>query len=203
MDVKEVWAKNDYYDMAEPYMDAQWDEIIWPKIKDLDFSNVVDLAAGHGRNSMKLAPISKKLTIVDICPENIEFCSNRFKDLNNINFAVCDGKTIPVKSKSVSLVYCFDAMVHFDSDTVESYIKEMSRVLKKGGNAFLHYSNWSGFCNDDWRYNPHARHYMTQDFFKALCQKYGLTILSTEFLTWGEDPDYRFEDLDAVSVLVK
>jgi hypothetical protein len=32
-----------YYDVAEPDMDWQWEQLIWPLIQDADFSVVVDL----------------------------------------------------------------------------------------------------------------------------------------------------------------
>src|SRR5262249_55990721 len=48
------WKQSPYYDMAEDFMDVCWSEIVWPMVSDCDFSVVVDLAAGHGRNSEKL-----------------------------------------------------------------------------------------------------------------------------------------------------
>src|SRR5262245_47266352 len=68
------WRKSPYYDMAEGFMDACWSEIIWPMVSDCDFSVVVDLAAGHGRNSEKLRRVAGHVHVVDIVAENVEFC---------------------------------------------------------------------------------------------------------------------------------
>src|SRR5262249_5830653 len=105
-----------YYDAAEPVMAAQWEALIWPMIRDLDFSCVLDLAAGHGRNSVKLREFADRIIIVDITQENIDFCRERFRGDGRFQFLKNDGVTLAgVADGSVSLVYCFDAMVHFDS----------------------------------------------------------------------------------------
>src|SRR3972149_1662035 len=73
-----------YYDVAEPDMDQQWENLIWPLLKNkgLDFRCVLDLAAGHGRNSAKLLQHAGQIIIVDINQENIDACKTRFKDDN-------------------------------------------------------------------------------------------------------------------------
>jgi hypothetical protein len=55
------WKQSPYYEMAEGFMDAYWSEIIWPMVSDCDFSVVVDLAAGHGRNSEKLRRLADRI----------------------------------------------------------------------------------------------------------------------------------------------
>lgn len=47
-------------------------------IEHRDFSIVVDLAAGHGRNTTKLLTVAQKVIIVDINQECIDFCRERF-----------------------------------------------------------------------------------------------------------------------------
>ncbi len=51
-----TWSAGPYYEEAEAGMDAQWRDLIWPFIKECDFSGVVDLPAGHGRNSQNRGP---------------------------------------------------------------------------------------------------------------------------------------------------
>src|SRR5262249_47533525 len=91
------WKQSPYYDMVEGFMDACWSETIWPMVSDCDFSVVVDLAAGHGRNSEKLRRVAGRVHVVDIVAENVEFCRRRFAGDARFEFHLCDGKTFPAK----------------------------------------------------------------------------------------------------------
>jgi ubiquinone/menaquinone biosynthesis C-methylase UbiE len=98
-------------------MEELWNGLVRPFVKGCDFSHTVDLAAGHGRNSVKLAELAERLTIMDIQPGNIEVCKKRFAGRTNTSFIVNNGFDLrPLHDCDVTLVYCFDAMVHFDSD---------------------------------------------------------------------------------------
>src|SRR5438067_553314 len=68
-----------YFEPAAEYIDSQWAfvESFLSKYH-IDYSNTADLACGHGRNSKKLANFAKKLTLIDVNPENISFCKQQF-----------------------------------------------------------------------------------------------------------------------------
>ena len=130
--VGRVWTNSRYYEDAEPYTELVW-ETVSPYLEGCDFSVSVDLAAGHGRHSTNLLPRSRELYIVDMTPENIEFCRTRFGDDPRVTYLVNDGLSLDaIPSASVTLVFCFDAMVHFDSDTVREYLREFARILVPG-----------------------------------------------------------------------
>ncbi|MGE0683166.1 MAG: hypothetical protein AB7P69_19980 [Candidatus Binatia bacterium] len=73
-EIGDDWKDAPYYDSAERYMKDLWEGIIWSFIKDCDFPCVVDLAAGHGRNTERLREIAQKIYVVDINEENSQFC---------------------------------------------------------------------------------------------------------------------------------
>jgi SAM-dependent methyltransferase len=192
------WKDSPYYDEAENFIDLCWSEIIWPMISDCDFSIVVDLAAGHGRNTEKLRQLADRIHVVDIVADNVEFCRRRFGGDSRFEFHLCDGMTFPrVPDGSVTLVYCFDAMVHFDSDTVRSYLREMRRVLCPGGRAFCHHSNYVGNPTGDFRQSPHWRNFMSRELFAHLAQKEELSVLRAKVIDWGDDAP----SLDCLTVL--
>ena len=113
-----------YFDIAEPAMAPLWSELIWPLIQHLDFTCVVDLAAGHGRNSAILRQYAKKLVIVDINQECIDICKQRFRGDKKISYFRNDGTSLKgIEDNSVSLIYSFDSMVHFDSEVIREYLK--------------------------------------------------------------------------------
>ena len=197
--LQKIWDENEYYPQAEEAMDEQWETIIWPCIQHCDFSVVVDLAAGAGRNSQKLLPlIEEYLVIVDICESNLQCCKDRFKHDYNIQYELTDGQSIPVNNDSITLIYCWDAMVHFEVETVWEYLKEAYRVLQVGGKAFFHHSNYVGVCNSDFRYNPYARNYMSKNLFDLMARRAGLTVEHSNVIRWGE-----IWDMDCITLLSK
>ena len=162
--------------------------LLLPFIEGCNFTHTIDLAAGHGRNSAKLATLADRLTIMDIQPGNIEICKERFSDREKTSFFVNNGFDMqPVRDGDVTLVYCFDAMVHFDSDVIRSYLRDTRRVLAPGCSAFFHHSNYSG--GHDWRTNPSSRNFMTKELFAHYALKEGLEILSQRVINWGDTPN--------------
>jgi ubiquinone/menaquinone biosynthesis C-methylase UbiE len=166
------------YDLAEPDIARQWTELIWPIIRDLDFSCVLDLAAGHGRNSAQLRKSAGRIIIVDINQENIDYCRERFRGDDAFSFFKNDGLSLAgVPDDSVSLVYSFDSMVHFDSDVMRAYLGEIRRILKAGGSGFIHHSNYVGDPAGDFTKAPHWRNFMSKELFAHYCSKHGLAVL--------------------------
>ena len=183
--VGDDWKERPYYDEAEQYMEQQWREAIWPFIQSADFSYVLDLAAGHGRNSEKLKQHAKKIHIVDINSENIEFCKKRFAGDSRFLFNQNDGCSLNfIPSASISLVYCFDAMVHFDSDVVRAYLREFARVLRPNGLGFCHHSNYTQNPGGDVHRNPGWRNFMSQALFAHYCSKEGLAVVKSRVIDW-------------------
>lgn len=183
--VGDDWKESAYYDEAERCMNAQWRSLIWPIIKNCDFSCVVDLAAGHGRNTEKLRHLAKKVYVVDINEENVEFLKRRFSAFDNIVCLQNDGISLKrIRSSEVTLVYSFDAMVHFDSDVVRAYLKEFQRVLKPGGYGFCHYSNYTEKPTSNFRETTHWRNFMSRELFEHYAWKEGLLPIKSELQDW-------------------
>lgn len=195
-----------YFIDAEPYMEMQWNNIIWPIIKDLDFTTVLDLACGHGRNSEYLRRYTKDLYLVDINKSCIDSCFERFgniKDGTKIHYHVTDGNNLKMINDScLTLVYSWDSMVHFDKLIVFDYLKEIKRILKPGGCAFLHYSN-IGEKNPDsnWANNPGTRSDMSGSLMIEYSKILNMDIIYQKIQGlaegWGED------GMDCVSIIKK
>lgn len=189
------WKQSPYYDDAEATLEADWTGLIWPLIHDCDFTTVVEVAPGHGRNSEKLRHLATKLYLVDINEENIDYLRRRFRDVTNIVYVRNDGVTLRgIRDGIATFVYCFDAMVHFDSDIVRSYLREFNRVLRPGGRCFCHYSNYSADPTGSYRTHPGWRNFMSRELFEHYAAKEGLEPIVSRLIR---------DDVDAVTVLEK
>ena len=190
----------EYFAVAEPYMDEQWKALIWPRIEKFDLTRVLDLAAGHGRNSAKLRDVAKAVVVVDINDECLDACRKRFAGDSRFTFVKTDGASLSgVADASISLVYSFDSMVHFAPEVVRSYLRECRRVLVPGGHGFCHHSNYTGNRDGDFRTSPHWRNYMSRELFATYLQEAGLEVVTSDLLDWGQAPDF-YKDIDCLTV---
>jgi ubiquinone/menaquinone biosynthesis C-methylase UbiE len=195
-----------YFIDAEPFMEWQWSTIILPLIKDLDFTKVVDLACGHGRNTEFLRKKSRSLTLVDINQSCIDVCRERFgteKEGTHFSYFVTKGNNMDmIPDSSVSLVYSWDSMVHFDKLIVQDYVSDISRVLSPGGSAFLHHSNYGERCPDtDWAHNPGTRSDMSAELMRNFALQNGLEVVSQHIQ--GIKEGWGLDAIDCVSILKK
>lgn len=178
--------QNRYFAEAEHGYDDLW-RFISSLLVGCDFTYVVDLAAGHGRNSVKLAELAGTLVVLDIQPGNVAICRERLKHCSTTTAHVNNGYDLrPVPDATATLVYCFDAMVHFDSDVVRSYLRDTFRALVPGGCGFFHHSNYTG--GEDWAANPHSRAFMSAELFAHYARKEGLNIVWQKPHDWGGIP---------------
>lgn len=173
--VGQDWTDGPYYDEAEAAFDPQWRKLIWPFIRNVDFTVTVEVAAGHGRNSERLRHLADRLYLVDINETNTEFLRHRFADADNVTVIRNNGIDLDaITDGEATFVYCFDSMVHFDSDVVRAYLAEFHRVLRPGGHGFVHYSNYTGNPAGSYRDHPGWRNFMSRDLFEHYCAKEGL-----------------------------
>lgn len=187
----ELWSN--YFEAAEQHIDSQWETVIWPLVRDFDFSTVLELAPGGGRNTEKLCGVSKRLYAVDLNGYALEKTEKRL----GREFQGCElsyhqntGCSLPMlEDESVSAIYCFDSAVHFAASVIEDYVSEFARILKPGGKGFVHHSDLGEAANPDMKQNPHWRTKMSKEEFADFCEKSGLTLLRQEPIAWGEIQD--------------
>jgi len=197
-----------YYDEAEPCMEAQWRDLIWPQIQDLNFDTTLDFAAGHGRNSAKLAALAKQLYVVDANPDAAEFLRKRFSDHDQARCSIQvihnNGKDLrDIPSNAISLIYSFDSMVHFEKRLVEAYLPEFQRVMAPGAYGFIHHSNFGRVSQDpDFHHHPAWRANVDKDFFAQCCFRHKLLAVRQTPISWfvGE---VLIQDLDCLSIIYK
>jgi ubiquinone/menaquinone biosynthesis C-methylase UbiE len=175
-----------YFASVEQYTARAWQSAIWPRIQNQDLTRVIDLAAGHGRHTEQLLLRgASEVFVLDIQPGNIDICRRRFANEARVRFGVTSGYDFsPVPDGWATFVFCYDAMVHFDSDVVRAYLQDCKRVLPSGTTGFFHHSN----TTDDsipWGQTRHARNFMSASLFRHYAVKEGLEVVTQEVIDWG------------------
>jgi len=104
---------------------------------------ILDVGCGYGRFTIPLAKQGYNIEGIDITPLLIRKAKEMSnKEKINISFKVGDMKKLPYKKESFDSIICMWSVfteLNKELDQVKS-IKEMLRVLKKGGFAFIEMS---------------------------------------------------------------
>lgn len=149
-------------------------------------SQVLEIAPGHGRWTEYLLSRARRVTVVDLSPNCIAYCRERFATAANIDYFVTDGTSLPPNATdTIDFLWSFDAFVHMDRGVTASYLKEIARVLKPGGVAIVHHSNVADLESHTQAKSEGWRAPMTAALFCELAQQAGLRVV-TQFVYWDE-----------------
>jgi hypothetical protein len=193
-----------YFSVAEGVMGWQWDNVIWPIIRESDFTSTLELGCGHGRNADRLRRLAKTIDLVDINESCLSACRRRFGDsLDGCSFRYHKTEGNELKSiadRSITMLYSWDTMVHFDKIVFRDYLREIARTLAFEGRAFLHYSNLGAEQPDsDFAANHGSRSDMSGKLFFEYAQDNGLKIISHRLS--GTADGWGREDLDCLTLV--
>ena len=174
-----------------PYL---WYGTIFPRIFPfLPATNILEIAPGFGRCTQYLLGLCTRLQIIDLNANCIDHCRNRFRDFTNIEYYVNDGKHLDgISDNSVDFVFSWDSLVHCESDVLESYVNECSRILKPDGIGFFHHSNLGEYYDASRKClsceNLHGRaESVSASSFKKFCDDHGLVCVNQEIINWRGD----------------
>jgi SAM-dependent methyltransferase len=187
--------------------DAQWWGAIYPRIYPFaPTGTILEIAPGFGRWTGYLAAICRRLIAVDLSPNCVARCRERFRSLTHAEFHTNDGCTLPmVEDREVDFAFSFDSLVHCDLDVLTGYLREFSRTLAPEGVAFIHHSNVGAYWRWEWlprvrprkltgrayawlqsRYNPHWRAAnVSAELVRDACAAAGLVWVTQEIVNWG------------------
>jgi ubiquinone/menaquinone biosynthesis C-methylase UbiE len=209
--IGDVWNEHEsetaslYYKNSESNLGIFWTEhsIFYRYFKHLDCSYIVELACGHGRHVEKYLASAKKVTLVDINKENIDFCKSRFSDNELITYIVNTGcNFIDIDTSSQTSVFCYDAMVHFEMLDVLEYIKDANRILTLGGKILFHHSNIDFYPELSGLQKPLWRNFMSADIFVYLATRFGFKVLSQDVFSFGRGKNF-YPNTDCLSLCEK
>lgn len=100
---------------------------------------ILDLGCGTGRNSNYLAEKGNKVTGIEISRKAISIAKERARDLGiEVDYRLGDiGEPYDIKDESIDITLDVTSSNSLNEKGREIYLKEMFRVLKKGGLIFV------------------------------------------------------------------
>ena len=201
--------------------EAMWYGVLLPRIHAfVPTSTILEIAPGYGRWTQYLKDLTPHLAIVDLAPNCIEYCQERFADAKNIDYHVNDGRSLDmIADASVNFAFSFDSLVHVEIDVLAAYLEQLSKKLAPDGVGFFHHSNIGayralrplshrtprrflrrlvdkGALLDLYAWRAES---VTAEAFARECERVGLVCVAQEKISWENG---RFL-IDALSVFTR
>jgi len=155
-------------------------------------SEVMEIGCGGGKFSVMIAPFCKKLICSDISQQMLNRTSQRLSNFTNVQYLKLDGEDFKgVEDESLDFVFSYDVFVHLDVEDIFCYLRDMKRILKKGGRAAIHFANilseegWKKFVSEV-EYSrqepkPLGRFcYLTPEYANHMITKLGFRIIQNK-----------------------
>jgi ubiquinone/menaquinone biosynthesis C-methylase UbiE len=122
---------------SEPQLEESGNEVVRrvqqrvPLTREID---AVEIACGVARIGRQLAPHCRTWTGCDISANMLSHARSRLSGLQNISLVRLSGNgLVELPADSADLVYCTNALPHFDAMERWRYVRESFRVLRRGG----------------------------------------------------------------------
>jgi len=103
--------------------------------KEKPILRMLNVGCGEGEYDSHLAKFSKKLECIDINKGDVEHAKAMNKKAKNITYSVQNAEKLKFKNNTFDFIVCLDMLECVANP--HKVVKEIARVLKKGGRAIL------------------------------------------------------------------
>lgn len=109
---------------------------IEPKVSDV----FLEVGCGFGRSVLRLAPMVKHVTAIDISSRMIEEAKKACEHINNVTFLQSEAEQVPADDQSFDKIFCYGV---FEAVQQTDALCEFNRLLKLGGRCLITGKNTS------------------------------------------------------------
>jgi SAM-dependent methyltransferase len=157
---------------------------IYEPLLELDGARVLELGCGKAEHTRNIAKAHPSAQIIAAEVDRIQHAKNLASSPPaNLSFADFGAESIPLAKESVDLVMMFRSLHHVPLDRMDDAFREIHRVLRPGGHAYISEPVFAGAFNDLVRiYNDEEL--VREAAFGAVCravEKGGLELVSETF----------------------
>ena len=152
-DIKKYWKVQSerYSNMNIEDMEGNkrevWEKLILENVPQKEKLKILDVGTGPGFFSIIMALKNHDVTGIDITPEMIEQAKNNALYYEaNVDFRLVKDNELPFDECEFDLVICRDVIWNLKEPI--PYLKELNRVLKKGGRIIYFDANWYLYLYD-------------------------------------------------------
>ncbi|MDP1680207.1 MAG: class I SAM-dependent methyltransferase [Burkholderiales bacterium] len=122
---------------------------IYNRLLALDNKHILELGCGSAEITRNIATAGagRKITALEV--DEIAHEKNlQIRDLPNVTFAIAGAQEIPLEDESVDVVFMFKSLHHVPLDLMDLSMREIKRVLKPGGLAYISEPVFAGAFNE-------------------------------------------------------
>lgn len=165
---------------------------IYETLLKLDGAKVLELGCGKADHTRNIAKAHPSAQIIAAEVDRIQHAKNLASaPPANLSFADFGAESISLADSSVDVVMMFRSLHHVPLDRMDAAFREIHRVLRPGGHAYISEPVFAGAFNDMARiYNDEER--VRKAAFDALCRAVDKGLLEPVSETFFQTPvQYR------------
>ena len=197
----EMW-ENGGHEWSGPFGNTEnlWNKHLFDTLKEFRGKKILEIAPGYGRITQFLSILASELLVIDLNEECIKKTKEKMGH-HVLGYFVNDGKSLTnIRTNSQDLVFSYDSFVHIHKNVIDDYLKEIHRVLKPGGKAYIHHS-WLYLGNDYSFKNIAGRADMNPDLFKSLVEKNNMKVVEQKTIKF--EPLSNWDGTDSITIFTK
>lgn len=122
---------------------------IYNRLLSLDHKHILELGCGSAQKTRDIATsgVNRKITALEV--DEIAHDKNlQITDLPNVTFGLSGAQDIPLDDESVDVAMMFKSLHHVPTALMEQSLREIRRVLKPGGLAYISEPVYAGEFNE-------------------------------------------------------
>lgn len=136
--------------IAAPHIELNCAEAeVYERLLPLDNKHILELGCGNAAKTRDIAKkgINRRITALEV--DVIAHENNlRASDLPNVRFILAGAQAIPLQDESVDIVLMFKSLHHVPLEFMEDSLREIRRVLKPAGLAYISEPVFAGDFNE-------------------------------------------------------
>ena len=122
---------------------------VYHRLLALDGKHILELGCGNAAITRDIATAGPGRTITALEVDRIAHDQNlQITDLPNVTFGLGGAEAIPLENASVDVVFMFKSLHHVPVALMDQSLREIQRVLKPGGIAYISEPIYAGDFNE-------------------------------------------------------